>query len=96
LHAYFVDGNNEEQLEYARDYQDKNPLAKIILIDGSPGFKEINGKEYQYFFDQWGAYSQRFKIVRVPSVVYQKAEDLILTITHLTQKLKKSYDRCKI
>jgi conjugal transfer pilus assembly protein TraW len=79
----FVDGNNEEQLEYAREYQDKNQLAKIILIDGSPGFKEINGKEYQYFFDQWGAYSQRFKIVRVPSVVYQKEGDTVLTINEI-------------
>ncbi len=76
----FVDGNNEKQLQYARDYQDNNPLAKIILIDGSPGFKEINGKEYQYFFDQWGAYSQRFRIVKVPSVVYQKEQDANLTI----------------
>ena len=80
----FVDGNNEEQLEYARDYKDKNPLAKIILIDGSPGFKEINGKEYQYFFDQWGAYSQRFKIARVPSVVYQKEGDLVLIINEIS------------
>jgi conjugal transfer pilus assembly protein TraW len=87
----FVDGNNEEQLEYARDYQDKDALAKIILIDGKPGFKEINNKEYQYFFDQWGAYSQRFKIVRVPSAVYQKEGDLVLTINEINLT-KSSYE----
>lgn len=89
----FVDGNNEEQLKYARDYQDKNQLAKIILIDGSPGFKKINGKEYQYFFDQWEAYSQRFKIVRVPSVVYQKEGDSVLTINEIN--LNKENERKK-
>lgn len=37
-------------------------------------------QEYQYFFDQRGAYSQRFKIVKVPSVVYQKEKGKALTI----------------
>ena len=85
----FVDGNNEEQLKYARDYQDKNRLAKIILIDGKPGFKEVEGREYHYFFDQWGAYSQRFKIAKVPSVVYQKEGAKVLTISEINLNNKK-------
>lgn len=76
----FVDGNNEEQMKFARDYQDNNPLSKIILIDGKPGFREVEGKEYYYYFDQWGAYSSRFNIVNVPSVVYQKEGEEVLTI----------------
>lgn len=76
----FVDGRNEQQLKFARAYQDENKLAKIILIDGSPGLKEIEGKEYYYFFDQWGAYSERFKIVNVPSIVWQKEGEEVLTI----------------
>lgn len=76
----FVDGRKEEQLEFARDYHDKNPLSKIILIDGKVGEKEINDKSYYYFFDQWGAYSSRFNISNVPSIVYQVEGEEVLTI----------------
>ena len=84
----FIDGRNEEQLKFARRYQDENKLSKIILIDGSPGFVEIEGKEYYYFFDQWGAYSERFKIVNVPSIVWQKEGEETLTIDEIYIKEK--------
>lgn len=85
----FVDGNNEEQMKFARDYQDSNPLSKIILIDGNAGFKEIEGKEYYYYFDQWGTYSGRFNIAFVPSVVYQKEGEEVLTIEEISLYQKK-------
>jgi len=79
----FVDGRNEDQLLFARNYQDKSPLSKIILIDGKPGLKEMNGKEYYYFFDQWGAYSEKFNISNVPAVVWQKDNEEVLTIDEI-------------
>lgn len=79
----FIDGKNEAQLEYARRYQDNNLATKIILIDGNPGYKEVEGKEYYYYFDQWGAYSEKFQISKVPSIVYQKKGDLVLTIEEI-------------
>lgn len=79
----FIDGKNEAQLKYARRYQDNNLAAKIILIDGKPGYNEVNGKEYYYYFDQWGAYSEKFQISKVPSIVYQKKGELVLTIEEI-------------
>ena len=76
----FIDGEDESQKEFAHKYQDKNGFAKIILVNGEPGFKEVEGKEYCYYYDQWGAYSNRFNIVYVPSVVYQKEGEKVLTI----------------
>lgn len=79
----FVDGNNEQQLEYARKYKDKNPAAKIILIDGKPGYHEVKGNEYYYYYDQWGAYSEKFKIAFVPSIVWQKEGEEVLTVDEI-------------
>ena len=79
----FIDGKNEAQLEYARRYQDNNLATKIILIDGKPGYKEVDGNEYYYYFDQWGAYSEKFQITKVPSIVYQKKGELVLTIEEI-------------
>jgi conjugal transfer pilus assembly protein TraW len=83
----FIDGNNEEQLEFARNRHDENPLSRIILIDGKPGLREVDGREYYYYFDQWGAYSERFNISNVPSVVWQKEGEEVLTIDEI--KLEK-------
>jgi conjugal transfer pilus assembly protein TraW len=83
----FIDGSNEEQLEFARNRHDENPLSRIILIDGKPGLREVAGREYYYYFDQWGAYSERFNISNVPSVVWQKEGEEVLTIDEI--KLEK-------
>jgi len=81
----FIDGEDEYQINFAHDYFDKNKRAKIILINGKPGLKEIQNnesqnKEYYHFFDQWGAYSMRFSINKVPSVVFQREDAKSLTI----------------
>ena len=76
----FIDGDIEEQREFAHQYQDNNPLARIILINGVPGFRESEEKEYYYYFDQWGAYSSLFNITKIPSVVYQRRGEKLLTI----------------
>ena len=76
----FIDGEDIEQVKFAHGYYDKNPKSRIILINGEPGLKEIEQQEYYYYFDQWGAYSSRFSIVHVPSLVYQENNQKVLTI----------------
>ena len=80
----FIDGEIDAQREFANSYQDKNPLTKIILIDGKPGIQKIGDKEYYYYFDQWGAYSTKFNIVVVPSIVYQLNNEKVLTIEEVS------------
>lgn len=84
----FIDGKIEEQREFANSYHDKNPLAKIILINGKPGIHKVEGREYYYYFDQWGAYSSRFNIALVPSVIYQKKNEKVLTIEEVKLEAK--------
>ena len=76
----FIDGDDGAQREFAHKYYDNNQLSKIILINGEVGFKKVGDREYYYYFDQWGAYSSRFNIVHVPSVVHQEEGKKVLTI----------------
>ena len=76
----FIDGGIEAQRDFANKYKDKNPLTKIILINGKPGIQRVGDKEYYYYFDQWGAYSSRFNIAVVPSILYQLNNEKVLTI----------------
>lgn len=76
----FIDGEDQKQLMYARNYVDNHHLAKIILMNGGPGLKNLNGKEYYYYFDQYGIYTKRFQIRYVPSIVYQNVGEKSLVI----------------
>ena len=76
----FIDGGDQSQVEFAHDYFDQNQKAKIILVNGQPGIKAVRNTEYYHFFDQWGAYSTRFNITKVPSVVTQESSEKVLTI----------------
>lgn len=67
----FIDGTDERQAEFAR-----NTNAITILTNGTPG---LNDNHY-FYFDQGGIYTNRFKIRRVPSIVYQDGNEKILTI----------------
>jgi len=79
----FIDGDDNLQLDFANGYFDKHSNTTIILVNGEPGLKEINGKEYFYYFDQWGALSNRFGIKAVPSVISQVPEQKTLTIEEI-------------
>jgi conjugal transfer pilus assembly protein TraW len=76
----FIDGDDAYQKAFANKYLDSNPNTSIILVNGKPGPETINDKEYFYYFDQWGVYSKRFQITVVPSVIYQKSGERLLTI----------------
>lgn len=76
----FINGDDDEQVEFAMGIFDTNPSAIIMLIKGEPGVKSKNDKEYFFFFDQRGIYCKRFGIKHVPSVVYQIQGEKVITI----------------
>lgn len=79
----FIDGDDEAQKEFANSYFERYPNVAIILVNGEPGLKKIGNKEYFYYFDQAGAYSKRFNVTKVPSVIFQKEGDSTLTINEV-------------
>lgn len=76
----FIDGDDEKQTMFARNLAETNHALTIILTSGEPGLKEIEGKQYFYYFDQHGIYSKRFGIALTPSIVYQEGSEKVLTI----------------
>ena len=76
----FIDGDDESQLKFARDLQNKDLSVMTILVNGEPGLKKVGDKEYYYYFDQFGVFSQKFGINRVPSLVFQEGNEKLLTI----------------
>lgn len=63
----FIDGDDEEQLELARQYSN----AKVILVNGSPGIQS-NGE--WHYFDQAGEICKQLNITKVPTVVRQSGK----------------------
>ncbi|MHC0448717.1 MAG: hypothetical protein ACRY3E_01285 [Candidatus Lariskella arthropodorum] len=82
----FIDGDSAAQVRFAHETYDTKKAAKIILVNGRPGIKQHEGKEYYYYFDQFGGYSSRFGITRVPSLVYQLGLEKVLTIQEVEVK----------
>lgn len=82
----FIDGESPAQVQFAHETFDNNNATKIILINGRPGLKQHEGKEYYYYFDQFGGYSSRFGITRVPYLVYQIGVEKVLTIQEVEVK----------
>jgi len=71
-HLLFIDASDDVQRQFAKDYLNVHKNTTVILIRGK-------SEEFQYF-DQWGAYSARFGIKKVPSVIFQIPEEKVLTI----------------
>ena len=68
----FIDGTDEAQHQFAKDYLHAHKNTTVILVAGK-------SEEFPYF-DQWGAYSTRFGIKKVPSVILQMPDEKVLTI----------------
>lgn len=79
----FIDGDEEKQIEFAHNYNQLNQNSRIILVNGNPGAKQIENKEYYYYFDQGGVYTTRFKVDKVPAIVHQEKDAKVLTITEV-------------
>lgn len=93
----FIDGDDEAQVEFAKNYQESNPertvnkVKKIILTNGAPG----NQKDGDFFyFDQAGEISNKLDITKVPSVVRQAPNDFKILIEEIgLDELEESANR---
>lgn len=71
-HLLFIDASDDTQYQFAKDYANAHKNTTVILIAGK-------SEDFPYF-DQWGAYSTRFGIKKVPAVIFQIPGEKILTI----------------
>ena len=73
----FIDARDPAQVAFAKARSDANPRDKVILVAGS--FLKLN-REWKRitYFDQRGHLSTRFGIKRVPAVVSQKGDVLLI------------------
>lgn len=71
-HLLFIDGSDDVQHQFAKDYVNAHKNTTVILVGGK-------SEDFPYF-DQWGAYSTRFGIKRVPSLIFQMQDEKVLTI----------------
>lgn len=70
-HLLFFDGNDSEQLSWAKEqlnFSDHQLQISLILIDGS-AIELSKQWEQQIFFDQQGVLTTRFEIRQVPASV---------------------------
>ena len=71
----FINGDNEEQVAWLIEHCTKNPLNKLVLVDGN--LEELTSRTgLRLFFDQGGDLVQRLKIRALPAVLSQKGGDL--------------------
>ena len=71
-HLLFIDASDDVQHQFAKDYVNTHKNTTVILVGGK-------SEDFQYF-DQWSAYSTRFGIKSVPSVIFQTPDEKVLTI----------------
>ncbi len=73
----FIDGEDESQIQWALNTAQENTL--IILTAGSPvDFEKKFGRIA--YFDQFSLRTTQLGIQHVPAVVFQKQDELVLTI----------------
>jgi conjugal transfer pilus assembly protein TraW len=89
----FIHGDDDKQLKYANDLYNKTSASsdstleaiKIVLVSGEAGEREIEGKKYFYYFDQFGLYSKKFNISKAPSILRQsKSNPKVLEIEEVS------------
>ena len=71
----FIDGDEEKQVNWMIKHCTKNPLNKLVLVNGP---LEVLSKRtgLRLFFDQGGDLIRRLKITALPAVLSQKGGDL--------------------
>lgn len=75
----FIDGDSEEQIQWAHLKISENPFVKIILVKGAP--LDLQQRFCQeVFFDQFGVITTKLGIKHVPAMVFQKEGANVLTI----------------
>lgn len=82
----FIDGDDEAQVVFARNYQEPEAniktikTKKIILTSGAPG-EQKDGSFF--YFDQGGVISEKLNITKVPSVIRQTPNDTQILIEEI-------------
>jgi conjugal transfer pilus assembly protein TraW len=76
----FIDGDDEDQIDWGRRQLEFRPTAKVILVKGSP-FDIEKKLDREIFFDQHGTLTQKFGIKQVPAIVYQESGKKVLTVS---------------
>lgn len=75
----FIDGNNEEQIAWAKLKLMHYKTGKITLVAGSPLNLQEKLKRDVYF-DQYGKITKKLGIKQVPAIIFQKEGKKVLTI----------------
>lgn len=71
----FIDGDNQRQVEWAKEKLDADYTVKVVLVSGPP--LELIRKWHRWvYFDQHGSLTRKMGIVRVPAMVSQEGEKL--------------------
>lgn len=73
----FIDGGNEQQLDYALLECAKNKFAKIVLVAGKP-LELMRRLKFNIYFDQQQRLINRFEITALPAKVYRQKSDLVI------------------
>ena len=76
----FIDGEDEEQIEWAKLKLLKHKNVKIILVKGKP-LKWQERLKKPIYFDQYGIITKRIGIKQVPARVWQEDGKKVLTIS---------------
>lgn len=81
----FVNGDDEQQIEWLRAFKAETEIKKIILIKGN--VKDITEKlDEEIYFDQYGGLIKRFGIQRVPTVIDQMPSQKLLRVREFAIK----------
>ena len=87
----FIDGDDENQIQWAVSKLNKNNFSKVILVKGSPlDLQKKSGGDVRHggnaclnrdiYFDQYGLITTKLGIKHVPAIVFQKEMEKVLTI----------------
>ena len=80
----FFDGDDEEQMAFAREKLKENPI-KLILVKGAP-LALSEQLKVPVYFDQAGLLTKKFRIGNVPALVTQKG--LLLRLEEIDMKIQ--------
>jgi conjugal transfer pilus assembly protein TraW len=82
----FIDGDDEEQVQFALNQYKKNQKnLKIILVRGSP-LKLQRQEKIWIYFDQGGVLTSKLSIAEVPALVTQAGLELKINIISLDKQ----------
>lgn len=76
----FIDGDDEDQVLWAKLKLIKYKYGKLILVSGKPLNLQERMKRDVYF-DQYGKITTKLSIKQVPAIVYQEIGQKVLTVS---------------